>query len=468
MLGDVDEPTLPFGVQQIDAARDASEEAEHWLGAAFSQRLRQQARQLGVSAASLYHWVWAQVVGAVSASDDVVFGTVLLGRLQAGDGADRSLGMFINTLPLRVRLADESLSAAVKHTHVALSQLLAHEHASLTLAQRCSGVAAPAPLFSALLNYRHGSTTVNQGRRAAWEGIEMLGGEGVDSYPLILSVDDVGEDFRVNALAPRSVGAQRVLGYVCNVLNGLVDALEQAPHTATRRVSILPAHERLQLVQTFNATQRDYPSSEPLHRVFEAQAQARPDALAAVHGEQRVSYGELNARANRLAHHLIGLGVKPGASVAVALARSIDLLVSQLAISKCAAVYVPLDINAPVERQAFMVSDSAAALLLSHAHQTLTFDVPRVDLDGLNLDHSPLHNPALEQSAETAAYIMYTSGSTGTPKGVLVPHRAITRLVINNGYAEFNAHDRVAFASNPAFDASTLEVWAPLLNGGAW
>ncbi len=467
MLGDVDEPTLPFGVQQIDAAHDASEEAEHWLGAAFSQRLRQQARQLGVSAASLYHWVWAQVVGAVSASDDVVFGTVLLGRLQAGDGADRSLGMFINTLPLRVRLADESLSAAVKHTHVALSQLLAHEHASLTLAQRCSGVAAPAPLFSALLNYRHGSNTVNESRRAAWEGIEMLGGEGVDSYPLILSVDDVGEDFRVNALAPRSVGAQRVLGYVCNVLNGLVDALEQAPHTATRRVSILPAHERLQLVQTFNATQRDYPSSEPLHRVFEAQAQARPDALAAVHGEQRVSYGELNARANRLAHHLIGLGVKPGASVAVALARSIDLLVSQLAISKCAAVYVPLDINAPVERQAFMVSDSAAALLLSHAHQTLTFDVPRVDLDGLNLDHPPLHNPALEQSAETAAYIMYTSGSTGTPKGVLVPHRAITRLVINNGYAEFNAHDRVAFASNPAFDASTLEVWAPLLNGGA-
>ncbi|MBI6912292.1 condensation domain-containing protein, partial [Pseudomonas palleroniana] len=142
MLGDVDEPTLPFGVQRIDSERDATEEVDHWLGAAFSQRLRRQARQLGVSAATLYHWVWAQVIGTVSARDDVVFGTVLLGRLQAGDGAERSLGMFINTLPLRVRLKDESLTAAVKNTHVALSQLMAHEHASLTLAQRCSGVAA--------------------------------------------------------------------------------------------------------------------------------------------------------------------------------------------------------------------------------------------------------------------------------------------------------------------------------------
>ncbi|MGY2372553.1 amino acid adenylation domain-containing protein [Pseudomonas sp. SDO5201_S390] len=467
MLGDVDEPTLPFGVQKIDNERDTSEEAEHWLGAAFSQRLRQQARQLGVSAASLYHWVWAQVVGAVSATDDVVFGTVLLGRLQAGDGADRSLGMFINTLPLRVRLTDESIGASVKHTHVALSQLLAHEHASLALAQGCSGVVAPAPLFSALLNYRHGSATVSEASQAAWEGIEILGGEGVDSFPLILSVDDVGNDFRVNTLAPRSVGAARVLGYVCSVLTGLVDALEQAPHAALSRVSILPADERQQLLQAFNATARPYPGSEPVHVVFEAQAQSRPEALAAVHGEQRVSYGELNARANRLAHHLMSAGVQPGASVAVLLARSVDLLVSQLAISKCAAVYVPLDINAPAERQEFMVRDSQAALLLSHADQSLAFEVRRLDLDGLNLDSAPAYNPALAQSAETAAYIMYTSGSTGTPKGVLVPHRAITRLVINNGYADFNAHDRVAFASNPAFDASTLDVWAPLLNGGA-
>ncbi|PYY81922.1 non-ribosomal peptide synthetase [Pseudomonas sp. TKO26] len=467
MLGDVDEPTLPFGVQRIDSERDPSEEAEHWLGAAFSQRLRQQARQLGVSAASLYHWAWAQVVGTLSARDDVVFGTVLLGRLQAGEGADRSLGMFINTLPLRVRLSDDSVSAAVKRTHAALSQLLAHEHASLTLAQRCSGVAAPAPLFSALLNYRHGSASVSDASRAAWEGIEMIGGEGVDSYPLILSVDDVDEDFRVNALAPRSVGAQRVLGYMTTVLGDLLDALEQAPHAAFQHSSILPAEERRHVLHGFNATARDYPASTPVHQVFESWAQAQPQAVAAVHGEQQLSYAQLNARANRLAHHLASLGMAAGSSVAVLLERSIDLLVSQLALSKCALVYVPLDVNAPVERQAFMLSDSQATLLLSHAGLGKALQVQRLDLDQTHLRHLSDDNPALVVSSEAAAYIMYTSGSTGTPKGVRVPHRAITRLVINNGYADFNQHDRVAFASNPAFDASTLEVWAPLLNGGA-
>ncbi|WP_277621751.1 non-ribosomal peptide synthetase [Pseudomonas sp. BIOMIG1BDMA] len=467
MLGDVDEPTLPFGVQRIDSARDPSEEAEYWLGAAFSQRLRQQARQLGVSAASLYHWAWAQVVGAVSSRDDVVFGTVLLGRLQAGEGADRSLGMFINTLPLRVRLTDDSVSVAVKRNHAALSQLLAHEHASLTLAQRCSGVAAPAPLFSALLNYRHGSASASDASRAAWEGIEMIGGEGVDSYPLILSVDDVGEDFRVNALAPQSVGAERVLGYMTTVLGDLLDALEQAPHAAFQHPSILPAEERRHVLHGFNATVRDYPASMPVHQVFESWAQAQPQAVAAVHGEQQVSYAELNARANRLAHHLISLGMPEGSSVAVLLERSIDLLVSQLALSKCALVYVPLDVNAPVERQAFMLSDSQATLLLSHAGLGKALQVQRLDLDQAHLGQLPDDQPAVVVSSEAAAYIMYTSGSTGTPKGVRVPHRAITRLVINNGYADFNQHDRVAFASNPAFDASTLEVWAPLLNGGA-
>ncbi|MGY2421006.1 AMP-binding protein, partial [Pseudomonas tolaasii] len=123
------------------------------------------------------------------------------------------------------------------------------------------------------------------------------------------------------------------------------------------------------------------------------------------------------------------------------------------------------DVNAPTDRQAFMIEDSGARWVLTTSGTEVSGH--RFDLDSLNLSAEPEHNPALEQSSETAAYIMYTSGSTGTPKGVLVPHRAITRLVINNGYAEFNPQDRVAFASNPAFDASTLDVWAPLLNGGA-
>uniref|UniRef100_UPI003878298D amino acid adenylation domain-containing protein n=1 Tax=Pseudomonas viciae TaxID=2505979 RepID=UPI003878298D len=466
MLGDVDEPTLPFGVLDVHGDGSDIETAGLNLSADLSRRLRAQARQLGVSAASLHHLAWAHVLGQVSGKQNVVFGTVLMGRMQGGEGADRALGMFINTLPLRVDLGSQGVRDGVKATHARLSGLLGHEHASLALAQRCSGVAAPLPLFSALLNYRHSAgQTVSSEALSAWEGIEALSSEERTNYPLTLSVDDLGEGFSVSALALPRIGAQRMCVYMNIALEHLVQALEQAPQAPLSSVSILPSAERRQLLVDFNATTRRYPRDRTVQGIFEAQVLARPDATAVVHDAYSLSYVELNHRANRLARHLVGLGVQPGDRVAIALERSLELLVSQLAILKCAAAYVPLDISAPLERQQFMVQDSGAQIVLTLSTALAPEASQRVDLDTLAVNEAA-DNLDLTQSTESVAYIMYTSGSTGTPKGVLVPHRAINRLVINNGYADFNAEDRVAFASNPAFDASTLDVWAPLLNGG--
>ena len=454
MLGDIDEPTLAFGLQDVNGDGSGIVEARLPLEPALSHGLREQARQLGVSTASLVHLAWAQVLAQVSGQQDVVFGTVLLGRMQGGEGADRALGMFINTLPLRVSLGAVSVQAGVRATHARLARLLGHEHASLSLAQRCSGVPGSLPLFSTLLNYRHSAPGEAPGDSPfAASGIEILSSEERSNYPLVLNVDDLGSGFALTVQGVASVDVQRVGSYMLTALGHLVAALQQAPTTALQAVSILPAGERHQLLVDFNATAREYPSQLTVHQLFEAQALARPEAVAAVHGALSLSYRDLNRRANRLAHHLINQGVQPGESVAIALPRSLDLLVCQLAILKCAAVYVPLDVNAPLERQAFIVQDSGA-------HRVLN------TLADLNLDAQSPRNPDLAQSSQSVAYIMYTSGSTGAPKGVQVPHRAVSRLVLNNGYADFNDRDRVAFASNPAFDASTLDVWAPLLNGG--
>ncbi|RZI26252.1 non-ribosomal peptide synthetase [Pseudomonas orientalis] len=454
MLGDIDEPTLAFGLQDVNGDGSGIVEAHLPLESGLSLALREQARQLGVSAASLVHLAWAQVLSQVSGQRDVVFGTVLLGRMQGGEGADRALGMFINTLPLRVSLGATGVQAGVRATHARLAQLLGHEHASLSLAQRCSGVPASLPLFSTLLNYRHSAPDEAPGDSPfAASGIQVLSSEERSNYPLVLNVDDLGAGFALTVQGIATLDVQRVADYMLTALRHLVTALQQAPTTALQTLSIIPPAERRQLLVEFNASRRDYPAHLSVAQLFEAQALARPEAVAVVQGKLSLSYRDLNRRANRLAHYLIGQGVQPGEPVALALPRGIDLVVSQVAVLKCAAVYVPLDVNAPAERQAFMVQDSGARLVLD-------------DLAGLNLDGLPAENPEREQSADSVAYIMYTSGSTGTPKGVLVPQRGITRLVINNGYADFNAQDRVAFASNPAFDASTLDVWAPLLNGG--
>src|SRR5476651_1896668 len=466
MLGDIDEPTLAFGLQDVHGVGRGIEEAHLVLETPLCLRLRQQARHLGVSVASLMHLAWAQVLGQVSGRDEVVFGTVLLGRMQGGEGADRALGMFINTLPLRVSVGAMGALEGVRATHSRLSRLLGHEHASLSLAQRCSGVPASLPLFSTLLNYRHSAADTATDGTLGWEGIQILNSQERSNYPLVLNVDDRGQGFELIVQALAEVDGERVGQYMQTALLHLVTALEQAPETPLHGVSILSVEERDSLLQGFNLTARPYPHEHTVQSLFEAQAVARPEASAVVHNGVTVSYAELNIRANRLAHHLLGLGVKPGDSVATLLGLSVDSLVCQLAIYKCAAVYVPLDINAPAERQHYMVQDSGAVVVLTLSTDAVS-DITRcVEVDTLALAHQPVHNPLLAQSSEAVAYVMYTSGSTGAPKGVLVPHRAITRLVINNGYADFNERDRVAFASNPAFDASTLDVWAPLLNGG--
>nr|WP_281422355.1 non-ribosomal peptide synthetase [Photorhabdus caribbeanensis] len=464
MLAEVDQPTLPFGLMEVH--RDGSQVAQshRMLPSMLNDRLRSQARRLGVSLAALCHLAWAQVLSRTSGQEKVVFGTVLFGRMQAGEGVDSSMGLFINTLPLRLDMDDTSVRESVRAAHTRLIGLLEHEHASLALAQRCSGVQNEIPLFSALLNYRHNAPVIVTNEVTS--GIESQGGQERTNYPFVLSVEDFGNALGLTTQIVQPIDPARICGYMQQALESLAEALEQRPEAPVRLLNILPEAEKRLLLETWNATQTLYPDQCCIHRLFEQQAEKTPDAIALMYEEQILSYAELNARANRLTRRLIGLGIRSDDRVAVLLERSIELVVAQLAILKAGAVYVPIDPRVPDERQHWLINDCAAKLLLTDI--PVNFDIPLYcfadevgDIeaeDYLNLD--------LPRSNIELAYIMYTSGSTGTPKGVMVPHRAVVRLVINNGYAEIGPDDRVAFEANPAFDASTFEVWAPLLNGG--
>ncbi|MGQ3853498.1 amino acid adenylation domain-containing protein, partial [Pseudomonas capsici] len=470
MLGDIDEPTLPFGVHDVQGDGRDIEEVHHPVDLQLSARLRHQARQLGVSAASLVHLAWALVLGKVSATDDVVFGTVLMGRMQGGEGSDRALGIFINTLPLRVSLDRHAVRQSVLQTHERLTALLAHEHASLALAQRCSSVEAPTPLFSALLNYRHSTPVANGESLQAWEGMQSLGGDERTNYPLTLNVDDFGDGFKLTALAVASIGAQRICNYVQVALEQLIDALEQAPQTLLSNLSILPGNEREQLLHEWNASNSTFADDHLIHRAFEARAVANPSAPAIRFEARRLTYGELNARANQVAYRLIELGIGPDDRVAICVERGPEMIVGLLGILKAGAGYVPLDPAYPAERLAYQINDSApVAVLVQRATAKVVSQasIPLICLDDGSLQGMPLNNPQVNSSSSNLAYVIYTSGSTGLPKGVQVEHRNVARLFsATQSWFEFGSTDVWALFHSFAFDFSVWEIWGALVHGG--
>ncbi|WP_445234399.1 condensation domain-containing protein, partial [Duganella rhizosphaerae] len=350
MLSGVDEPTAPYGLLDVRGDGSRIREIEQQLPAALALQLRAQARAQGVSAASLMHLAWAQVLARLSGRQDVVFGTVLFGRMQGGAGSDRVLGMFINTLPVRISIDDRGVAQGVRGTHTLLTQLLRHEHASLALAQRCSGVAAQTPLFSSLLNYRHSvveTGDAEQQSNDAWEGVNVIGGEERTNYPLTLSVDDLGEDFVLTVQVDQSISAERVGAYVQEALEQLVSALATRPAAALDALNVLPQDELRLMLEQWNATDVAREPELCLHELFERQAAASPEAVAVNDERDSLSYRQLNERANQLARHLAELGVAPDARVAVCAERGVGMVVALLAILKAGGCYVPLDPDYP-------------------------------------------------------------------------------------------------------------------------
>ncbi|MCO7245650.1 non-ribosomal peptide synthetase [Halomonas sp. Mc5H-6] len=467
-LGDVEEPTAPFGLLDVRGDGSGIEEIRLPLTAELAQQVRQQAQRHGVSTATLFHLAWAQVLSKTTGRDDVVFGTLLFGRMQGSEGAERALGMFINTLPIRIRLGTNSVGDCLRQTHSELAELLNHEHASLGLAQRCSGVGGGSPLFSTLLNYRYSALEENATSRA-WEGMKALGNRGRTNYPIVMSVDDLGEGFQLVGQVSHKLGAQRLCDYMCAALVGIVNSLQKAPQQSLSDISLLGKDER-QLLNEWGESSLQHPSGQPVHQMIECQAMKTPEAMALIFSEHRLSYGELNIRANRLAHYLIGLGVRPETRVGIAVERSIEMVVGLLAVLKAGGAYVPLDPDYPTERLAYIAEDSGIELLLTQQFLREILPVSEslsvIELDQLDVTHHASTNPSVAIRGEHLAYVIYTSGSTGRPKGAAIRHNALTNCMVwmQETY-QLNESDAVLHKALFGFDVSVWEIFWPLCAG---
>jgi amino acid adenylation domain-containing protein/thioester reductase-like protein len=472
-LGDVDEPTAPFGLMEAHEDGSGIREAQEPLDGDLSSRARLQARRLGVTAATLFHAAWSLVVAHASGRDDVVFGSVLLGRLQRPVETQHIVGMFINTLPLRLQLRDISAKDLVERTQHALVELMSHEQASLASAQRCSGVIGSVPLFTTLLNYRHHLPNLE----AAWRGthgISVVGRRTGTNYPITVSIDELESGFRVGVQTDQRLNPERIIGLLKTTLSSLVAALEHAPTSLALALPSLPDSE-LKLIRRFNATEARYPDAKMIHELFEEQVERTPNAIAVELGEHSMTYAELNVRANRLARFLVGAGVGPDELVGICVERTPDMVVAVLAALKAGGAYVPLDPHYPPERLQFMMEDAASKVVLTQA--ALKDVLPPMSSRIIVLDQGcddllvgyEGSNLGVEErglSSDNLLYVIYTSGSTGKPKGTAMPHRAMVNLLEWHRRSVLNdPSQRVLQFAALSFDVAFQEIFSTLTTG---
>ncbi|MFN4936741.1 non-ribosomal peptide synthetase, partial [Bradyrhizobium sp.] len=393
------------------------------------------------------------------------------------------IGFFVNTLAVRVDVSG-SPSVSELLARVKAQTVAAQEQQDLPFEQvvellQPSRSLSYAPLFQAALAWQTMSAeNLDLGElRLAPVEVPRVSAQ----FDLTLSLAETGGRISggleyATALFDRET-IERWAGYFVRLLEGMV-ADARAP---VDRLPLQGEAERHRVLVEWNATAADYPQDVCVHELFEAQAERTPAAVAVVHEERRLSYAELNTQANRLAHHLRGLGVKPDDRVAICIARSPEMIVGLLAILKAGGAYVPLDPAYPPERLAFMVQDSAPVALLVGGGaldvlpvvqaELAASGVPVLDIgaDAAQWAEAPARNPARSEvglAASHLAYVIYTSGSTGTPKGAMNGHRAVVNrlLWMQDAYA-LDGGDAVLQKTPFSFDVSVWEFFWPLLAG---
>lgn len=470
MLSDVYEPTAPYGLHNVHGDGTRIAQASRNLSLSLGTRVRAQARELGVSSATIFHAAWAVVLSRICAREDVVFGTVLLGRMYGRAANEHALGMFINTLPIRLHTANRSVPQLIDHTQRQLGGLLDHEHASLAMAQRCASVSTGKPLFTTLLNYRH-STSDPVEVMAATSDLRVLESHSWTNYPIMLSVDDMESDFRLYMDTDRQIAPDRILGYVETTLDSIVSALESGSTATSAELAVLPQEEWRTVVSKFNLTSAPQRPDICVHELFEHQAKRTPNETAALYGESCITYAQLDNRADNVAERLRSQGVKAGDLVAICVERSLDMLAGVVGILKAGAAYVPLDPNYPTDRLRFMLEDSNPAVIL--IQESVRGVLPNTQAVILNLEASQPATSGWTRSeperpaSDSLAYVIYTSGSTGRPKGTAMAHRAMVNLIeYHRDTFGSSAGKRVLQFAALSFDVAFQEVFSTLCTGG--
>jgi amino acid adenylation domain-containing protein len=431
------------------------------------RRLESVARGEGATLFMVLLAAFQVLLSKYAGTEDVVVGSPIAGRTRAE--TEGLIGVFVNTLALRADLSGDPEFREVLR-RVREATLGAYEHQDLPFEKLVEELGIERSL---------GHTPIWQ----ATFNLQTAGGElrldGLAAEPLEVELDAIPFDLML-ALWPGDSGLEGAIGYATDLFDAatigrlgehygtLLGGIAADPGRRLSRLPLLGEAERRQVLADWNPAGAAPPVERCLHELFEAQAARTPAAVAVVHGDERITYAELDRRADGLAHALRARGVGPEARVGILLERGVGLVVATLATLKAGGAYVPLDPAYPPERRAYMLRDAGVRVLLAQEHlrEGLPAEVEALCPESLPDAQGP-PKPDSGAGPRNLAYVIYTSGSTGVPKGVMVDHAQVVRLFRGTAEAcRFGAEDAWTLFHSAAFDFSVWEMWGALLHGG--
>lgn len=435
------------------------------LSATITAALQSQAQQYHLTLSTFVQAAWAILLSPYTDESEVVFGATVSGRPPTLSGVESMVGLFINTLPVTVKVPTATpLWQWLRELQAQQVERSQYSWCPLVEIQAISEIPQELPLFESIVvfeNYPHDTSLSNPGgsiqitkQRVIEQTNYPLTVIAVPGQELFLRILYDGSRFDAETI-------NRTIGHLVTLLEGTIANIEQT----VAEIPMLTATEQRQIL-VWNDTQKDYPH-KCIAQLFEEQVERTPDAVAVSFQSQQLTYQQLNCQANKLAHHLQKLGVKPEVRVGICVERSLPMVVGLLAILKAGGAYVPLDPRSPQERLTYMLSDSQVSVLLTDSSITLSGQaLTVVCLDTSDFCQNSQENPVSGLIPENLAYVMYTSGSTGKPKGVAMNHRSLANLLYwQMDESALSCAKTLQFASI-SFDVSFQEIFSTWCYGG--
>ena len=449
------------------------EEREIYLDRETTTALQSLARQHKVTLNTLFQGVWSLLLSRYSRSTDVVYGSTCSGRPAGLSGSESIVGVFINTIPVRVSVDPEiKLLPWLQQLQLQLAKVRQYEYSPLIQIQQWSEVPRGLPLFESLVVFENYPIDSSIKQRDTDWSIRDISSVDRTNYPLtVVAIPDsetAPGQFLIKIAYHRQRFDEEVIKRMLGHLENLLSSIADNPDRKLADLPLLTEPERNKILYEWNATETDYDLSCCLHQLVEAQINKSLDKIALRFEGQEITYRELNIRANQLAHYLQKQGVKPEVKVAICVERSLKMVIGLLGILKAGGAYVPLDPRLPQERWNYMLEDSQAKLILTQAKlgDRLPKDLHNIIYLDTNWSAEPDTNPVSEIMPDNMAYVIYTSGSTGKPKGVVNTHRGIcNRLLWMQDRYQLNESDRILQKTPFSFDVSVWEFFLPLLTG---